>query len=541
MTETQVVQRFNNALQSGAIYLNYQPQFNHSTKRMVGVEALIRWKDEEFGQQYPNDFIPVLEQCGLISQADLFGVETICRYIRECLDQNLSVVPISFNLSRYDFYQNNFAEMIEDIRKKYDVPVKYLRAEITESTAIAGIQLVRSFLDRMHSYGYLIEMDDFGSGYSSLNVLKDLEVDVIKLDMAFLSDDMGGRGGVILNSVVQMAKWLSTPVIAEGVETLEQAEFMKSIGCNYIQGYLYSRAIPGDDLKDMMKTVRLERTVPAMKLIDRLDAKKFWDPTSLETLVFSTYVGAAVIFSYKNGKIEILRVNPQYAKEIGMNLTEKEIIHIDPYRNFDEENQSVFEDAIRKAIESEEEVECETWRTMYSKCCGEDRICVRTHMRLIGAAGKQSILYARARNITAERKARYALQLDEKRFRYAAEQSDSYAWEYEIDTHRMRPCSRCMRDLGLPALLENYPAPVFENGIFPRDYEAMYWDWHRQLEQGVPYLEAVIPLTPDRIPFHVRYTTEFDENGRPLKAYGSATKVVDCPEQHKTEADESAG
>ncbi len=102
-----------------------------------------------------------------------------------------------------------------------------------------------------------------------------------------------------------------------------------------------------------------------------------------------------------------------------------------------------------------------------------------------------------------------------------------YAWEYTIGTKQMRPCFRCMRDLGLPPLVENYPEPAIAAGIFPQDYADMYRDWHRQLEDGVGELEAIIPLTVGRVPFHVRYTTEFDENGKPLKAYGSATLVVD--------------
>ena len=133
-------------------------------------------------------------------------------------------------------------------------------------------------------------------------------------------------------------------------------------------------------------------------------------------------------------------------------------------------------------------------------------------------------------NVTAEKRHYRDLQDSERRFRFASEHANVYAWEYNIGTREMRPCFRCMRDLGLPALLKNYPEPAIEMGIFPADYADMYRDWHRQLEQGVDHLEAIIPLTPGRVPFHVRYTTEYDENGRPLKAYGSATMVVDGEE-----------
>ena len=527
MSEEEILASFEDALRNDQIFACYQPQYNHSTGRMTGAEALMRWNHPQFGTQYPADFIPVLEKNGLIRRADLHVFETVCRFQRACMDNRIPVVPVSFNISRHDIFEGDYVSELEQIRAKYDVPVKYLRAEITESSAIGGMELVSSALKRLHDYGYIVEMDDFGSGYSSLNVLKDLDVDIIKLDMNFLRGDVGGRGGAIVNAMVQMAKWLKTPTIAEGVETVEQADYMKSIGCNYIQGYLYSQPVTGEALMEVLKRTNLEPTVPAMKLLQPMDAEKFWNPESLETLIFSNYVGAASIFSYEDGKAEILRVNNKYVREMGMNLTEYELIHSDPWTRHTPESREIYEKTIRKAIESGEEETCETWRTFCSKCCGEDRVCIRSHIRVIGKAGTQYIIYAMARNVTAEKKNYAELFDSERRFRFASEQANVYAWEYEFGTKRMRPCFRCMRDLHLPPLLENYPDSAIDMGIFPPDYADMYRDWIKQLENGAEHLEGIIPLTVGRVPFHVRYTTEFDETGRPLKAYGSATLVVD--------------
>lgn len=120
-----------------------------------------------------------------------------------------------------------------------------------------------------------------------------------------------------------------------------------------------------------------------------------------------------------------------------------------------------------------------------------------------------------------------ALYNSERKFRFASEQANVYAWEYDIATKEMRPCFRCMRDLNVPPVVYNYPEPLIENSIFPPDHADMYRDWMKQIENGADHLEAIISLTVGRVPFHVRYTTEFDENGKPLKAYGSATSVVD--------------
>ena len=528
MTEAEMLAGYKKAFEEGHIFPYYQPQYNHSTGRMIGAEALMRWDDPEFGMQSPADFIPVFEANGLIHDADLYMMERICRFLRKCLDGGVLPVPISFNISRYDIVGHDHVEELEAIRQKYDIPVKYLRAEITESSAIGGMELITSVLNKLHSIGYIVEMDDFGSGYSSLNVLKDLPVDMIKLDMRFLSADLKGRGGIIIGSMVQMAKWLNSSTIAEGVETIEQADFMKSIGCSYVQGYLYSRPIPEDAFMELLKNTGLEKTKPLMKLIDEMDVKKFWSPESLETLIFSNYVGAASVFTYYTftGKAEILRVNAKYIKELGMNMSEQEMIHADQWEHFDEANRKIFEDTIKRAIVSGEEESCETWRRIRSKCCGEDAVCIKSFLRVIGSSEDQVMIYAMVQNITSEKKMYQQLYDNEKKFGYAIEHANAYAWEYDIATKDMFPCSRCRRELGLPAVIHNYPEPLIESGFFPAEIADMYRDWHKQLANGAKSLDAVMPLTQDRIPFRVQYTAEFDENGRPLKAFGSAALVT---------------
>jgi len=534
LTETELVDSFDEAISKGFIYPVYQPQINHSTRRMVGAEALMRWKHPDYGVQMPGDFIPVLERNQLIYRADLHIFEEVCKFLKSCIEARISVIPVSVNMSRYDIYDTEYVRDIETIRKKYDVPVKYLRIEITESSAIGGRDLITSVLRQLHDHGYTVEMDDFGSGYSSLNILKDLDVDVIKLDMAFLAGEVGGRGGTILSSIVQMTKWLNTPVIAEGVETLEQADYMKSTGCNYIQGYLYYKPMPAEEFREKMMQLEHEPLMPAMHLIKTLDAGKFWDPNSMETLIFNNFVGGAAIFTYdKTTKaLDILRVNRKYVKELGMNMNEHDIIGKDSWSTFDEGDREKYEKAILRAVKSGDEEMCETWRTIVSDCCGEDHICIRTYLRVIGESEDRYLIYSMVQNVTAEKKKLEQVSVDEARYKFAFEQANMYAWEYTIATKEMRPCFRCMRDLGLPPLIRNYPEPVIESGVFQPDYADLYRSWHKQMEEGTAdELEAIMPLTVGRVPFHVRYTLERDENGRPLKAYGSATLVVDKPEE----------
>jgi len=525
MTEQELLSAFDKAIKAGDLFVCYQPKTNHSTGRMIGAEALMRWRDPTYGMQYPSDFIPVLENHDLIYQADIAVFEQVCKFLRKCIDDGLPAVPISCNMSRYDIYHHDYIDRIEEIRAGYGIPVNLLHIEVTESSAIGGTEMVMQVLDKLHGFGYKVEMDDFGSGYSSLNILKDLAVDVIKLDMRFFSGSPNSRGGAIINAVVQMSNWLNTPVIAEGVETLSQADYMKSIGCFYIQGYLYSKPVEEEEFVQKLNSFGHEPLANAIDL-DRMDANKFWNPNSLETLIFNNYVGGAAIFSYFHGKVELLRVNQKYMKELGMNMTEQEVLKSDLLKTLGLDDRRVYEETLHRAIQSNDEESCETWRELCSKVCGSEKVCIRSFIRLLGKAGERYLFYTMIQNITAEKRYIENLELSEKRFRYVNEHIQGFAWEYEIATKRMRPCSRCRRVLGLPEVIENYPQPLYDSGLFQPDYQEMYNDWMDKIAQGVPYLEADMPLTNDRIMFTVRYTTEFDEAGKPLKAYGTATP---CP------------
>ena len=531
INEHELIAQMSDALQKGQFVVYYQPQYNHATGMLVGAEALVRWQNPKRGLISPDQFLPAFERNGFITRLDQYVFEKVCAFLRRQLDARVDIVPVSINLSRYDLFTPRFLETLEDTRARYDVPPRYIRIEITESSALGNSRFINEALDILHGYGYIVEMDDFGNGYSSLTILKDINFDLIKLDTRFFQDEAGkrGRGGTILTSVVRMLNWLQLPMIAEGVERAEQADFLQSIGCNCIQGFLYAGPMCESDFEQLLRGSRVGDPTPGMQLIQTMDAERFWSSESLETLIFSNFVGGAAIFEYNAAAktAELLRVNRKYLQEVGMNQSEQDLIAKDPLKMLDEANRAIYLNAMERAIQTSDEQECETWRTITSACCGQDRVCVRAAMRVVGKSKGHYVFYARIRNITAEKRILNDMLASERRFKAASEQVNIYYWEYTVATHEMRPCFRCMRDLGLPALLTNYPDSAIEMGVFPPEVADMYRDWHRQIEAGVPQLEAVIPLTVGRVPFHVRYTTEFDENGRPIKAYGSAALVVD--------------
>ena len=529
LSESDILCLKEEAFACGQFVPYFQPQYNHATGLIIGAEALARWIHPEIGIISPSAFIQVFEKYGEISRLDFTMFESVCRLVRQLLDESITPPPVSQNIARHDLYREDFVDRLEEIRKKYAVPAELLRIEITESSAIGGVEHVNDVIRRLHSCGYIVEMDDFGSGYSSLNMLRNMDIDVLKLDMAFIAEGSirTGRGGAILASVIRMARIIGLPVIAEGVETKEQADFLAGIGCANIQGFYYAKPLPPEQFISLIKRGEADAAAVSRDKNHSLDASRFLDPNSMETLIFSDYVGPAAIFFYSEGKTETVRVNEKYLREVGMNMTVTEMIHTDILAAMDDSNRKAYTAALERAIKTGEEQACETRRLIQSECCGDDYIYIRSEIKLIGKGSRDYLFYVLIRNITSEKKKLNELAGYKQKFQQVTEQVNIYYWEYTIATKEMRPCFRCMRDLGLPPLVKNYPEPAIEAGIFPADYADMYRDWHRQLGQGVKELEAIIPLTVGRVPFKVKYVTDFDNLGRPVKAYGSATYIGD--------------
>jgi len=529
LSEKDIISSLDIALESGEIEAYFQPQYDHSTGLLVGAEGLARWKHPVYGMIAPHEFVPVLERYGKIAELDFKIFADACALLAEAVERQYPLVPVSTNITRHDLFLPDFTDRLEAIRKEYNAPAKYLRLEITESAAIGGVEAVNAIIERLHALGYLVEMDDFGSGYSSLNLLKDIDVDVVKLDMEFVKSGLNrqSRGGTILTSVINMMKWLGLPVIAEGVETADQADFLKSVGCNYIQGFFFSRPITGEAFLELLSMSHTSILSANLDLHKDMKPEKFWDPNSLETLIFSNYVGGAAILKLHEDSVEVLRVNEKYVRELGMNMVERDVLTQDILGQLSPEDREVMLKTFREAIDSGEEKVCETKRQIVSSCCGEETIFVRSFIQLIGKSDDEFIFYESIRNVTAEKHKLAELSKYERQFKQVTEQVNIYYWEYDVATKDMRPCFRCMRDLGLPPVVHNYPEPAIAQGIFPQDYADMYRDWHKQITAGVKELEAVIPLTVGRVPFRVKYQTEFDEYGRPIKAYGSATYITE--------------
>ncbi len=422
LREQEILNEMNAALETGCFELYLQPQYNHASGALIGSEALVRWRHPQKGLIPPYEFIPVFERNGFIYEMDKYVWEQACILLRRWLSAGELPPPMSVNVSRYDVFREDFFAVITELVERYAIPIDLLRLEITESAFAHSSEQIIGVVKRLTEYGFIIEIDDFGSGYSSFNTLKDVPASVLKLDMRFLEDNgNSSRGGNILESIVRMAKWLGMPVIAEGVETCEQADYLKSIGCNYVQGYLYARPMPIGEYERVARSIGTEARLAGLRTVANMDNDSFWDPKSMDTLIFNSFVGGACIFEYHNGDIELLRANDKYAQVIGSaGMTVAEALKLRWPDHLDEENRLAVRAALQKSIATGEEVAGEYVFLNLPGCPAETYL--RTTLRVIASAGDYHLIYCMNENITAQRMAEKKEQEAEKSRREAAEQ-----------------------------------------------------------------------------------------------------------------------
>ncbi len=280
-----IITNFESSLTDGSLQVFYQPVIRSITGDLCGFEALIRWIDKDYGFLSPADFLPTLEAFRLIHKLDLFVAQQVCINLRQNLDNDKDVVPISINLSRLDFEFCDIVSEVDSIVQKYQIPKQLIEIEITEESITKNPQHMTTQIKRFRDCGYEVWMDDFGSGYSSLNILKDIEFDVIKIDMLFLKN-FNEKSGRIITSIVDMAKNIGLQTLTEGVETKEHFEFLKSIGCEKIQGYYFGKPLPYDEAIKNIQSKNIQ--------IEHLQYKNYCDEI---------------------GKVNLLSVNPNQTSD----------------------------------------------------------------------------------------------------------------------------------------------------------------------------------------------------------------------------------
>lgn len=388
------------ALEGGQFVPYFQPQYRYATGRMIGAEVLARWNHPAKGLLGPTEFIPVFERNGLIATFDYYMWEQACRCLRMRIDgRGVEGAPrLSVNLSRADIYRSDLCTYLKGLVERYDVPAELLHLEITESAYMEAPEQLIGAVTKLRAAGFVVEMDDFGSGYSSLNTLKDVPVDVLKLDMGFLGASASSRGGLILASVVRMARWLDLPLIAEGVETKQQAAYLASVGCDYMQGYLFSKPVDRETFEKLLEGTAVEDLAHPFAESLQDGAAEFWDVDSQLSLIFNSYAGPAAIAEYDGETCELIRVNGEFARLLDLDdeAASAELVRKNFLGVLQEEDRAALEEALRAA--SEGDAACDL---RYRSAAGKGR-WLRLHLRPLSRADSVISLYVLAEETTEE-------------------------------------------------------------------------------------------------------------------------------------------
>lgn len=410
--EQHIINNMKNALKNEEFVLYLQPKYELQRNSIAGAEVLVRWITADGRMISPGEFIPVFERNGFILKLDQYVWEKTCQLLAGWRDEGRKIFPVSVNISRVSLYNPKIVDVICGLTEKYNIPPEWLQLELTESAYTGNPKAIKEMMEQLQKKGFSILMDDFGSGYSSLNVLKDIAVDVLKIDMKFLDgsgDD--GRSENILASVVRMAKWLNMPVVAEGAERKEQVSFLHSIGCEYVQGFYFARPMPVKEYEKLLYEQPYFEDDETRRTSN--DTNAIWTANMQMEMIFSNMMQAAAIYEYSDGNIEVVRVNDAYFDMFGYHDTDR--VHKEIEGSIDHVDRERFMDTFAQVVENQSTAECEVKRFLES---GRE-IWIKLRLKYINRVGDRHIIFGCIDDITAQREmdnelAKYRLALMEE-------------------------------------------------------------------------------------------------------------------------------
>lgn len=528
--EREVVAGIESALREDRIELFLQPKCNIRTGKIVGAEALARWRHPERGIVAPGEFIPLIERNGLVRSLDLRVWEKTAAWIRGLIDEGVQPVPVSVNVSRADIYLVDVAAELHALVERYGIEPSLIEVEITESAYSERPDRIVAAFDELAERGFTVLMDDFGSGYSSLNMLKDINVDVLKIDMRFLDRD-DRRSKDIMESVIRMARWLDLPVIAEGVETREQVNFLLDVGCSYAQGYYYARPMEAAAFEALLTDgSKVQHEQCALQDARRpiLDFRDLLHENTISDRMLSSIIGSVALYSYADGDLRLIRGNEAYRRLIatlgeGVNGAE-EGGSLLPFVHDEDRDALVAaaEETVRSCPDDGVEV---VVRRMGTNGCHWHK------MRLfhLNTTNGSATVYGSVTDVTERMEYMEALRKSEQRFEMTLEASGTVVFELDIPTRTARYSEFLQQAFGLAETVANAPEGFIEQGTAAEesieDFRAIY----RDLYAGAPRTSAVVRAIMgdgSRAWNRVTLLAMPNEAGAPVKAVGLVENVT---------------
>ncbi|MCR4939909.1 MAG: bifunctional diguanylate cyclase/phosphodiesterase [Treponemataceae bacterium] len=252
-TRMELASSFETSLKHDKFVVMFQPKYDACSEKIAGAEALVRWMQDDGSLTSPSEFIPVLEHTGLIPKLDFYVFEEVCKTMAAFFEKNINMVPISVNFSRINLYNPGFCSKLLYIAERYGIPHKSLEIELTESAFFENEKILTDIAKRLRQDDFRVSIDDFGRGYSSLNLIKEESFDVIKIDQSFLQGENEDTSRIILKTILSLTRELRLETVAEGVENRTQLEFLKNSGCDLIQGFFFSKPVSKQEFESMLE------------------------------------------------------------------------------------------------------------------------------------------------------------------------------------------------------------------------------------------------------------------------------------------------
>jgi len=389
LREQQIINEMQPALDRLDFVPYFQPKYNLKTGEPYGAEALVRWMHPQKGLIMPGTFIPVFERNGFIGKLDFYMWTQVCILLKKWMTAGMNPAPISVNISRVSMYNPNIVRILSSLVNKYDILPSMLNLELTESAYMDNPEIMKRAVQELQAAGFVIMMDDFGSGYSSLNTLKDIPVDVLKIDIKFLSDGSSdGRNERILASVIRMAGWLELPVVVEGVENNTQKDFLESIGCGYVQGFYFARPMPAADYETFICG---SHQIPAFLSSENKKEiiNAIWMENPQVELIFKSFQQPVAVYEFADNLFVPLRVNETFNEWFGYGEN-----IIDANGNYQHhvtpEAFAIIIEAFEEAANTRGTAECEyLWTDRQNK-----KKWIRMNLKYLGRNEKEQILFA---------------------------------------------------------------------------------------------------------------------------------------------------
>ena len=319
--EFRLLSDFQDAIARDEITFCIQPQVNVDNGRIVGGESLARWQKKDGTSVSPTVFVPILEKYGIITDLDVYVWEQVCIWLRKIIDTGVRPVPVSVNVSRINIFAVDVPERLEELTAKYGLDHSLIEVEITESAYIEDDKRIQGAISGLREKGFRVLMDDFGSGYSSLNMLRSIRVDVIKLDAQFLRFTIGEeqKGINILESIISMTKSLSTPIIVEGVETPALVRYLKDMGCKYMQGFHYYRPMPPDQFEALISIPgNVDEKGIVLQRNRQLHVREFLEDSIYSDAMLNNILGPVAFYGRDGDNVDIVRFNNQFVRMVGL-------------------------------------------------------------------------------------------------------------------------------------------------------------------------------------------------------------------------------